>query len=213
MKSTKLVILSLVALAANVSASAIQFTTGGGRGHMFVTSDGSSRVPAGSLVRVGYLMESGNIGSFQEFATTTISHPGSAVAVQVGGFLTIPAASTTVATAAKGAQIYLWVYNTNSAANASQAGIFTSQDSTWRIPSGFTGDPTETSNLSLSLGAGLITAQADPAIGGAPSFSRGPVPLSGQSPEGSIFRLDGIPEPSTSLLAMLALMGVSRRRR
>ena len=194
------------------SASAIQFITGGGRGHEFVTTTGD-RIAAGSLVRVGYLTTADNLSTFTEFATTTISNPSNTLLV--GGFLTIPASSVTVAQAAKGAQIYLWVYNSATAGTATQAGIFTSTDTTWHIPASFTGDPTEVSNLSLSLASG-ITALADPATPGqAPSVAQGPITLNGTTATGNIFRLGGVgvPEPGTASLLILGLAAIGRRKR
>ena len=200
-------------------ASAIQFATGGGRGHMFVTND-AARVVATSLVRVGYLTTPGSLSSFVEFAATTISNPGSTPATQIGGFLTIPAASPTVAAAAKGAQVYLWVYNAASSGVATQAGIFTSADPSWVIPASFTGDVTETSNLSLNLAAG-VTAIADPDAKfsgpntSAPTFTRGNILIAGTAAVGSIYTLGGpaIPEPSSvGLFALLGMAALRRRR-
>ena len=193
------------------SASTINFATGGGRGHMFV-SDGN-RLVSGSLVRVGYVTTAGDVSTFQEFATTTISHPSAGF--QIGGFLTNPASSDTIAAAAKGKQIYLWVYNAATAAGATASAIFTSTDTTWVIPANFTGASDETSNLSLSLAAGAVTAIQDPARQGTnPSFTRGPVTVGATTVDGAIYSLGtAIPEPGSATLALLALAAVGRRRR
>jgi len=211
MQIKQLLPLILIATGTLATGSAIQFVTGGGRGHMFVLSPANDRVAFGSLVRVGYVTTPGDVSTFMEFATTTISHPGAAVAAQVGGFLTNPAASSTVAGAAKGKQIYLWVYNGTTTGGSTGAAIFTSTDSTWLIPNSFTGDATETSNLTLNLTSN-VTAIAAPGYASAPSFSVGPVPVAGSSATGSIFTL-GVPEPGTSLLASAAVLAMLARRR
>src|SRR5262245_50104901 len=117
-----LVSILLLATGLAASASQIAFATGGGRGHMFVTND-QTRVAFGSLVRVGYLTTAGDLSTFTEFATTTISHPGAAPN-NVGGFLTIPAENLNgpANVAARNKQIYLWVYNAATAAAATQQG-------------------------------------------------------------------------------------------
>lgn len=218
MKRILTTILLLAASTGSLFASAIQFATGGGRGHMFVMSPPTDnvRVPALSLVRVGYVTTPGNLSTFVEFASTTISNPSPTF--PVGGFLTSPAASTTIAPAAKGAQIYLWVYNAPTAGASTQAGIFTSTDPSWVIPASFTGDPTETSNLTLNLVSG-VQAIADPRFTGPtitqPSFSRGDILVGTTSAVGSIYKLGGgvIPEPTSIGLLALAGLAAARRRR
>lgn len=212
MKSILTTILLLAASTGSIFASAIQFATGGGRGHMFITSNpDGARVPALSLVRVGYVTTPGDVSTFVEFATTTMSNPSAAILI--GGFLTTPANSLTVAAAAKGAQVYLWVYNSPAAGTATQAGIFTSTDASWVIPASFTGDPTETSNLTLNLVSG-VTAIPDPNLGGVPTFTRGDILINGTAAVGSIFRLaPPVPEPSTALFGFIAVGALALRRR
>ena len=184
---------------------------------MFVTSNPDNvRVAALSLVRVGYVTTPGDVSTFVEFATTTMGNPSTTF--PIGGFLTNPAASSTVPAAAKGAQVYLWVYSGTTSGASTQQGLFTSTDPSWVIPASFTGDPTETSNLTLNLVSG-VTALAAPGMTGPgfnlPSFSRGDILVGTTAAVGSIYKLGGlgIPEPTTTLVGFLTVAAFALRRR
>src|SRR5690606_10576532 len=170
MKTPALFTLLFLSIASAGVASTINFDTGTGNGHMFVTSTGD-RLAAGSLVRLGTLGTDGDLSTFAEFGRTTISHPGAADTLQVGGFLTIPVANgdTAANEAAAGKKVYLWVYATPE--ESSQSGVFTSSDPTWVVPQTFTGDADQAHNLFLANDG--VTGETAP--GGLPgaSWARG----------------------------------------
>lgn len=210
MKTPALITLLLLAITSAGFASTINFATGSGRGHMVVTS-GGDRVATGSLVRLGTLAEPGNLATFQEFGRTTISDPSPQLP-GTGGFLTIPVSNGDQAqnAAAAGKQIYLWIYATPDESNASA--IFTSTDTSWTVPQTFNGAADQTSNLNLALAEGITAIDAPGGLPGA-AWTRGPIDLLGQAPEGSIFIIP-VPEPSAALLTgMVTLAALGRRRR
>lgn len=209
------VVAVLGALCGSAIASTLNFGTGGGRGHMFVVEGSNTRTPAGSLVRLGYFDgDVGDLSNFREYGTTTISHPGPSV--QVGGFLTAPVSNNDQAanTAARGKQIYIWVYNSDKPETATAQGLFTSSDSSWVIPEGFSGAGSESNNLNpirLALTEN-VTAISIPGFGTA-SFSVGPIDLAGTTVNGAVYTLGQVPEPSVAALLIPALGLLMRRRR
>lgn len=205
------ILLALTGLAAQ--AATINWANGGGRGHMFTTSDTSDRVDAGNLVRIGYFETAGDINSaFIEFGTTTVGDPGAAPN-NIGGH--IPAAGKAINnTTAEGnslfasKQLVIWVYNASTAAAATEQGIFTS--TAWTTPGNFNAN-----DQSFVVTLGNSTAPAfGPVTALFGSYSTGAVTVAGTANQsGSIYTLAAIPEASTFTVSLLGLGLLCARRR
>ena len=206
-------ILGLVATVSSNAAS-INFDTGSGLGHMFVTS-GGARLAIGSLVRMGTLSTPGDANSFVEFARTTINNTGGASTFT--GFLRdgVTIATPAEADAIKGKQIFLYVYNAQGVAagvvpTTLEKGLFSSTE--WALPAGFDSAATTTFNVKL----GAVQGGTPPVVtvaGPDGSFRVGTIAAgAGSNSNGSIYTL-AIPEASTSLLAALAGFALLGRRK
>jgi len=209
MKKT-LAFLTLFAAGSTVSQAAfISFATGGARGHSFVLSDGATRVTAGSNVRIGYLTSPGNVGTFVEFGTTTINHP--LTSQQIGGFINTKTGDNANVAGIRNQQVVVWVYGQNG-----QQGAFTSPN--WLVPNSLA--PDVDASFDVILG---VTALPGPAVTALaiPNFTEARVNQPITITVGTSSNANGtqyvlgtpIPEPSASLLAGLALLGLARRRR
>jgi len=204
--------ISALVLAGSAQAATINWANGTGRGHAFVLGDGVTRVPTGSLVRVGFLSTANDASSFVEFGTTTMGDPGGGV---VGGH--IPGAGksiTTDTTNFANRQLYIWVYNAATAAAATQSELFTS--TAWLTPADFN-TPVATFNITLGQTAAptvpvsRLSAAADTDAG---QYRIGSITIgAGTNDFASIYQLGTIPEPSTSLMASLVAFGLLARRR
>lgn len=215
----KKIILSLnllTAIAPIAEGATINWASGGGRGHMFVTGDGA-RVPTGSLVRVGFFQEPGNINSsFIEFGTTTVGDPGTSGAlVGLGGH--IPASGRSIANnSVEGnsnfddVQLYIWVYNAPTAAAATQNEVFTATGTLWRTPTTFVDN---LASFAITLGAASGAPPAGITALGDGSVTNAPFILSGASSTGALVYNLGVPEPTSIGLMSLAGLVLMRRKR
>jgi hypothetical protein len=217
---TKTLSLLTFLAAASSQAATINWANGGGRGNMFVLSDGVTRVAAGSLVEVGFYETATDATStFVLFGTTTMGDPGTGVNA-IGGH--IPATGKGItSTASDGNSTYtnkqfsIRVYNAASASAATQMGVFTS--ATWTSPQEFN-DSSDSWLVTVGIASGTNTVAAtalDPA-GPIPagSYRVGNVTVgTGTNAVGSIYTLAAVPEPTSFALSGMALFGLLAGRR
>ena len=207
MKLLFLILPILSACIANCDAAlAITISTNPVSGAYFVVADGTTRIPDGSLVRLGTFdappvanADGAALNlSFKEYATTTVGHSAETVANK--GMINrtnIPAGTGVAETDFIGRQLYIWVYNAPTAVSATQWGVFTSDrtdiPSPWKFPVDDLPLAAGTLNINRAFGSPGIPAEVSPGT--------------------LIYRLSGIPETSTLSLVVLAGLGFTRRRR
>lgn len=207
-----------LASAIGANAANIIFDGGSAKGHMFAIGD--TRLPIGSIVRVGTLGEAGNASTFTEFARTAINNTGPNS--PFNGYLRDGFAITdqAVIDTFKGKQIYLYVYNTTDGTAAGLAaaasGLFTSTE--WLVAPGLTAAADQ--NVNIRLGGSSQTNPSTPALAATAvvgTYNVGTIALpnaqdANPNTSGGIYRL--VPEPSTALLSgVLALFAMGRRKR
>ena len=219
--------MATLALSGIANAATINWGSGGGRGNMFVATDGFTRLASGSLIQVGFYENPNDATSvFTLLGTTTIGDPGTGLNA-IGGHLP-SSGRALVGTAANGnttfagKQLAIVVYNSTTLALATQRGIFTSV--AWTTPGG-TGFDDSSDSVTFTVGASaspgfatpVISLDPDGLVGPNPSgsYSIGGVTVGGTTNNfGSIYRLGAIvPEPSGVVLLVMGLCVGMRRRR
>ena len=208
MKLQVLILFSLVTAATNgIAALAINIASNPTTGAYFVLSDGATRIPDGSLVRLGSFAAAPATDStlaqlelaFTEYAATTSGHTAASGAnkglINRANIADAPGGATEVSFTGK--NLYIWVYNTPTAAAATQFGVYTSTDASWKFAPSID-DP------AVSASTALINT----AIG------RGLTPASLTTGTPNVYRLANlVPETSTFSLVALAALGLMRRKR
>lgn len=220
--NNKIAFIALAALSSAVTsqAASINFDTGSARGHMFVTST-NVRLAVDSIVKLGTLTTPGVASSFVEFATTKINNTGGASTVF--GFLRdgVSIATAPEADAIKGKQIYIYVFNTNVAANTGldtvEKGLFTSAE--WTLPAGF--DSAGTTTFNIRLGGNSNATPATLGVEGQAvlgTYTAGTITIGSgatatNTAAGIYMLAPAVPEPSAMGLLVIAGLGIMRRRR
>jgi hypothetical protein len=220
----KSVILCLAALSSVSQAATINWANGGGRGHAFFLADGVTRVPAGSLIEVGFFSNPASATStFTLFGTTTMGDPGAAPN-NIGGH--IPGSGRSVVSALsdgnttyQGKQLAIRVYNSATSAGSTQLGVFTA--TLWTTP----GDPgfnDSSDSFLMTVGVSAAPNNINPTaldpgdLWNNGSYRVGSVTVgAGSNAAGAIYQLGAaVPEPSgVMLLSFIAMGGLIRRRR
>ena len=225
MKLSLLVVLSVLSAVSWTSAATINFANGGGRGNVFLLSDGTTRVLAGSLIEVGFYSTAGDTSSaFTLFGTTTMGDPGTGVNA-IGGH--IPGAGKSFSSTLsdgnstfEGKAFVLRVYNAASVGLATQIGIFNAP-TLWTTP-GAGGFNDSGDSFLMTVGAsaspglvGTVTALDPIGPTGAGTYAIGPVTVGTANNFGSVYTLAAIvPEPGTiSMLGFLGFIAIGRRKR
>lgn len=211
-----------VALLSSVQAVTINMSQTAPRALKVVDTNGTTRIPVGSLVSLGYLGGAGN-DTFTQFATTTISD--TAAGSSSAGYLRLSITLSGTQAAIAGKQVYMWIYDTllttNEAKATADQGLFTSVG--WVLPNTFASDSAASYNMVVGQtveGAGpIVTSVAIPGVSGA-SFTVGNVATVATPTTinsfGFIYQLGSvaaIPETSTTLLGALGALALLRRRR
>ena len=195
-------------------AAFISFATGGARGHQFLLEGGVTRVVTTAnnpiaRVRVGYVTTPGEISTFIEFATTTINNP--LTTQTIGGFVNTATGNNADVAGIRSRQVVLWVYG-----QGGQQGAFTS--AAWTVPVGLAPDVDASFDVTLGVASGqpiAVTTLGIPDF--RPANYLAPVTIlvgATSNASGASYVLGApVPEPTTSITALLAVAGLVARRR
>lgn len=200
----------LAAAQASFAALTLNIVGNPNSGSFFVTSNNTTRVADGSLVRIGTFETAPDPNStfeqlaaqFTEFATTTIGHSAAAGANKgmINRTNIVDGPNQPGDSFFAGKQVYIWVYNSATADATADQGIFTSTDAAWRFAASADDPPVSlsTSLINTAIGVGLTAPGINPAADGVAQN----------------YRLAAVvPEVSSSALAMLGIALIGARRR
>ena len=176
----------------------------------------SLRVPAGSLIRWGTMNGAISSANFTQFATTIVDNTASTTFN--GGSIRNPIEVTGTLAAVANIQVYMWVYGAATASSTVEQGLFTS--TTWRPGSDFGTDGSATFTFVLGQTATApgpaVTVVPISGFAGMASVTIGSIKNSATgtaNPDGFIYKLGAVPEPSVALLGALGTLGFFLRRR
>lgn len=215
-----LVLMSMMACSAQ--AVTVVMDRGTTTGMKVVLPGTGDRVAIGQLIRWGTMSGAVSAANFTEFATTTVASVGTTGATAtVPGSIRLDISLPGTQAGLANQQVFMWVYNSQTASATVDQGLFTS--TAWTLPGTFATDGTASFNLTLGQNTGLATP-AGPVITtlaiqdvGAATLTVGSVqntPTGAINTAGYIYTLgQAIPEPSAALLGAFGALGLLRRRR
>ena len=203
MKKTILALLACLTVSASATTVSLSNTIGG---PAVFNSTNTAKVVNGSLVRIGSISNLADAAaSFVEFGTNTIKSIGIGANARpgklVGSVTSTAPESGNAHTAFNGQTVYVWIYNAAAAAGSTEQGIF----ATTRVfpnhdPAGVGDD------LTIDVANEILTTV--PLAGFTPALI-----VPGDATDSKHFVLGAVPEPATTSILGLSMIGLLLRRR